>query len=334
MDKTKRYLVTGAAGSVGSALLERLVNDGHTVCAFDNNEEGIFHLKKKFDSTPSSSMLRYFLGDIRDPSRLRRAFEEVDVVIHCAALKHVEMSEINSMEAIETNINGTKNVIDACLDSKVARAVFTSSDKSVNPTSTMGATKLIGERLFTSANNLVGSRDLRFSTIRFGNVLDSSGSVLKLFKNSYLNGQPFTLTELDMTRFFLTMTDAVDLCIYAEKHAIGGEIFVKSMGTANIMKLAQAVANSESIEYIRIGKKVGEKLWEDLITDVEATRTVKQDAIYTVVPELALFTNEKLRIELNKAYGDSNPVNSVLSSKSDNLSWQELRSIFTEYNII
>jgi FlaA1/EpsC-like NDP-sugar epimerase len=147
---------------VGSALLERLVRDGHVVCAFDNNEEGMFQLKKKYEGTPYANAVRYFLGDVRDLGRLNRAFEDVNVVIHCAALKHVEMSEINSIEAIETNINGTKNVVNACINANIKRAVFTSSDKSVNPTSTMGATKLIGERIFTSANNLVGSRDLRF----------------------------------------------------------------------------------------------------------------------------------------------------------------------------
>jgi FlaA1/EpsC-like NDP-sugar epimerase len=268
------------------------------------------------------------LGDVRDQARLRRAFENVDVVIHCAALKHVEMSELNSIEAIETNINGTRNVVDACLEANVVRAIFTSSDKSVNPTSTMGATKLIGERIFTSANNLVGGRNLRFSSTRFGNVLDSNGSVLKIFKESYEFSHPFPITDPQMTRFFLTMNDAVDLCLYAVHNTVGGEIFVKSMGTASILKLAQAVSNTDAIDYVTIGAKVGEKLWEELITEVEAVRTIQRDSIYTVVPETSLFTNELTRDDLQKLYGNFEGINCALSSITDNLSWQELRELF------
>ena len=334
MKSHSRYLITGAAGSVGSALLDCLAQDGHVVCAFDNNEEGMFQLKKKYESTPYANTIRYFLGDVRDIDRLNRAFEDVNVVIHCAALKHVEMSEINSIEAIETNINGTKNVVNACINTNVKRAVFTSSDKSVNPTSTMGATKLIGERIFTSANNLVGSRDLRFSSIRFGNVLDSSGSVLRIFKDSFKNGQPFPITDVGMTRFFLTMKDAVELCLHAVDNAVGGEIFVKSMGTASIKKIAQAIANAEDINYVSIGRKVGEKLWEELITDVEASRTIQCDDIYTVLPEAALFTNDGIKDALSEAYGNISPISCALSSVTDNLSWQHLRKLFIENKIL
>jgi UDP-N-acetylglucosamine 4,6-dehydratase len=334
MKSHNRYLITGAAGSVGSALLDRLVQDGNVVCAFDNNEEGMFQLKKKYEATQYANSIRYFLGDIRDLERLNRAFEDVNVVIHCAALKHVEMSEINSIEAIETNINGTKNVVNACINTNVKRAVFTSSDKSVNPTSTMGATKLIGERIFTSANNLVGSRELRFSSIRFGNVLDSSGSVLRIFKDSFKNGQPFPITDIAMTRFFLTMKDAVDLSLYAVDNAVGGEIFVKSMGTASIKKLAQAIANTDAVDYVSIGKKVGEKLWEELITDVEALRTIQYNDIYTVLPEAELFTNDGIKDALRKAYGSIGPIECALSSVTDNLSWQQLRRLFVENKIL
>lgn len=334
MNTYSRYLITGAAGSVGSALVERLTQNGHIVCAFDNSEDGMFRLKQRYDSTEYSHLLRYFLGDVRDLSRLKRALENVDVVIHCAALKHVEMSEINSIEAIETNINGTRNVVEACIESNVSRAIYTSSDKAVNPTSTMGATKLIGERIFTSANNLVGSRRLRFSSVRFGNVLDSNGSVLKIFKNTFATARPFPITDVRMTRFFLTMNDAVDLCLYAVNNTIGGEIFVKSMGTASIIKLAQAIANSDHIDYVSIGAKVGEKLWEELITDVEALRTLLRNNIYTVIPELILFSNTDIKNEIAQSYIDSSPINEALKSTTDTLTWNELRLLFIRNSIL
>lgn len=334
MKKLNRYLVTGAAGSVGAALVERLVKAGMTVCLFDNSEEGMFQLKKKYEKTTNAHLLRYFFGDVRDLARLKLAVENVDVVIHCAALKHVEMSELNSSEAIKTNIDGTRNIVEACLDSNVSRAVFTSSDKSVNPTSTMGATKLIGERIFSSANNLVGSRKLRFSSTRFGNVLDSNGSVLKIFKEQFSLSTPFTITDVQMTRFFLTMHDAVDLCLYAINNSVGGEIFVKSMGAANILKIAQAVANSDEVAYQQIGAKVGEKLWEELITDVEATRTVMQNGYYTVVPELSLFTSNELQANLSSNYGHLQPLQSALLSTIDDLGWKDLRRIFLENGML
>lgn len=334
MKSLSRYLITGAAGSVGSALVDRLVKSDHVVCALDNSEDGMFQLKKKYDPSNFAHLVRYFLGDVRDMSRLKRAFENVDVVIHCAALKHVEMSELNSIEAIKTNINGTRNVVDACIEANVHRAVFTSSDKSVNPTSTMGATKLIGERIFTSANNLVGSKDLRFSSTRFGNVLDSNGSVLKIFKEYFKKSQPFPITDIRMTRFFLTMNDAVDLCLHAVNNTVGGEIFVKSMGTASIKKLAQAIANREEVDYVTIGAKVGEKLWEELITEVEALRTIQHNSIYTVIPEISLFTNEDIRGALGRSYGSGLPINLALASTTDDLSWQDLRKLFENNGIL
>ena len=334
MKPFERYLVTGAAGSVGSSLIERLLGCGKTVCAFDNSEDGMFQLKRKFDEGPTSLAIRYFLGDVRDRERLQRAVEKVDVVFHCAALKHVEMAEINPFETIETNINGVKNVIDSCLNNDVKRLIFTSSDKSVNPSSSMGSTKLIGEKLITSANNLVGSRELRMSTVRFGNVLDSKGSVLKIFKECRDKSLPYPITDSRMTRFFLTMSDAVDLCIHASENTIGGEIFVKSMGAANITKIAQALAESEKVKTINIGAKAGEKLWEELVTEVEALRTVIQNDYFIVVPEISSFTDSTIANELKLKYGENIlGIGSALKSDIDDLSWQDLNTLFSEQGI-
>ncbi len=325
-----RYLIIGAAGSVGSALVDRLLTNGKVVCAYDNSEDGMYRLRSKYEKTHYAEKLRCFLGDVRDYTRLSRACEGVDYVVHAAALKHVELTEFNVLEAVETNVNGVKNVVNACLDSKVKRAIFTSSDKAVNPTSAMGATKLIGERIFISANNLVGSSVLRFSCTRFGNVLDSNGSVLKIFKDSVKNEKPFPITDINMTRFFLTMQDAVDLCIHALENTIGGEIFVKSMGAASIKKLAQAVACQDEVNIQIIGTKLGEKLWEELITEIEASRTIHEDDVFTIFPEIDLFTNEQIRGELAEKYKNRTVIDGLLSSVSDELDWQSLRGILTK----
>jgi UDP-N-acetylglucosamine 4,6-dehydratase/5-epimerase len=224
-----RVLVTGACGSVGTALVLRLLETGHTVCAFDQSEDGLFKLDQELNC--GDGRLRLFIGNVRDEERLRRAMDGVSIVFHCAALKHVYLSEYNPFEAMQTNILGTNNVIQAALVSEVDRVVLTSSDKAVNPTSTMGATKLLGERLFISANHFAGRHKTRFSCVRFGNVLNSNGSVLQIFKRQLDNNLPLTITSKNMTRFFLSMSQAVDLCLNAAGSMVGGEIFVMSMGS-------------------------------------------------------------------------------------------------------
>jgi UDP-N-acetylglucosamine 4,6-dehydratase len=279
-----RILVTGACGSVGSALVKRLILQGHTVCAYDQSEDGLFHLDQLY-RTSAQGKLRTFLGNIRDLPRLKRAFESVDVVYHCAALKHVYLSEYNPFESVQTNIDGVNNVIAAAMDVDVEKVVFTSSDKAVNPSSTMGATKLLGERLITAANYYRGTHKTRFSCVRFGNVLNSNGSVLQVFRMQLQNNLPLTITSLEMTRFFLTLEDAVDLCITASEKMVGGEIFVRSMGCCNIMTIAKALAGDESFNYTVIGPKPGEKLYEELVTETEAFRTVYDDHLFIVKPD-------------------------------------------------
>ena len=216
----RRVLVTGACGSIGSALVERLLADGFVVCAFDNNENGLFKLDQNFKGL-YDNRLRLFVGDVRDRDRLVKAFEGVEIVYHCAALKHVYLSEYNPFEAMLTNITGTNNVISAAIIAKVDKVVYTSSDNAVNPSSTMGATKLLGERLMTAANHHSGDNKTRFASVRFGNVLNTSGSVLHIFNQQIEAGLPLTITSTDMTRFFLSMSQAVDLCLYASDQMVG-----------------------------------------------------------------------------------------------------------------
>lgn len=279
-----RVLVTGACGSIGSSLTNHLINLGHTVCAFDQSEDGLFHLDQLHRNS-SAGECRTFLGSIRDLPRLRRAFESVQVVYHCAALKHVYISEYNPFESVQTNVDGVNNVIVAAIDANVEKVIFTSSDKAVNPTSTMGATKLLGERLIIAANNYRGKHKTRFSCVRFGNVLNSNGSVLHIFRSQLKNNLPLTITSLEMTRFFLTLDDAVDLCIEASDIMLGGEIFVRSMGCCDILTLATALAGDVQFKYSLIGLKLGEKLYEELVTEAEVNRTVYDKNLYIIKPD-------------------------------------------------
>jgi UDP-N-acetylglucosamine 4,6-dehydratase len=310
-----RVLVTGACGSIGSALVRRLLEDGHTVCAFDQNEDGLFNL----DQTLQSNRLRLFLGNVRDKTRLRRAMEGVNIVFHCAALKHVHLSEYNPFEAMQTNIVGANNVIQAAIIANVDRVVFTSSDKAVNPSSTMGATKLLGERLFISANHIVGSHQTRFSCVRFGNVLNSNGSVLHIFRRQLENDAPLTITSTHMTRFFLSMSQAVDLCLNTANRMIGGEIFVLNMGCCSILSLARAACGKKSPNYIEIGLKPGEKLHEELVTEIEAPRTVIDGNTYIVIPETLKIMAEEMRNQY-AAYNNLPKLSSPLRSDGGLLS--------------
>jgi UDP-N-acetylglucosamine 4,6-dehydratase/5-epimerase len=291
----KRVLITGACGSVGSALVRSFLDEGSTVCAFDQNEDGLFKLDQEFND--KTQQLRLFLGDVRDKERLLLAMEDVDTVFHCAALKHVYISEYNPFEAMQTNIVGTHNVIQAAISANVDRVVLTSSDKSVNPTSTMGATKLLGERLFTAANNYAGKHKTKFASVRFGNVLNSNGSVLQIFRRQLEKEIPLTITSTEMTRFFLSMPQAVELCIDASKRMVGGEIFVKNMGSCDIMSLAKAVCGGKQFEFTEIGYKPGEKLYEELVTESEVPRTIVDGNMYIVLTDMVDMLSDELRSE-------------------------------------
>ena len=317
--ENRRILITGASGTIGRALVEYYLSSGDVVCAYDNNEDGLFKLGRSFYPIHGKEKLKLFVGDIRDLQRLQYAFVGVDYVVHAAALKHVELSEYNVLDCIETNINGTKNVIHAAINAGVKKVLFTSSDKAVNPTSTMGATKLIGERIITDANYLVGDKRVKFSSIRFGNVLNSNGSVLTIFRHCYHAGKPFPITHREMTRFFLTISDAIDLVDYALDRMHGGEIFIKSMGAANILSIAQAVAGKADVDIDLIGVKAGEKLYEELVTEPESKRTVYSDDIYLIFPDLSGL-DDRLHQAIN--FDGWAVLGHALTSVETNLDWQ------------
>lgn len=288
--KDKTILVTGGAGSIGSELVRTLLDmDPKAVRVLDNNETGLFDLEQEL----RSDKIRPLVGDVRDRDRLKRAFEGVDLVFHAAALKHVPLCEFNPFDAVKTNVLGTQNVLDAAIDEGVGRFILISTDKAVNPTNVMGATKLLAERLTISANFYKGSRETVLSCVRFGNVLGSRGSVVPLFKKQITNGNPLTITDPDMTRFIMDIPKAIKLILKAAEIARGGEIFILKMPVIQISDLAEAMAEELSssdckirkkVEVQTIGRRAGEKLYEELMTESEAVNAYENDEFIVVIP--------------------------------------------------
>ncbi|AHE65644.1 SDR family NAD(P)-dependent oxidoreductase [Legionella oakridgensis] len=292
--KGKRILITGAAGTIGSVLINKLLQqDVKEVKALDNNESELFYLNDQYRKEP-----RYngFYADIRDLDRLKYLAKNIDIILHAAAMKHVIISELSPFDAVKTNAEGTLNVISAALESpSVNRVIYTSSDKAVNSTNVMGTTKLLGERLMTSAANLKGTRNIIFSSTRFGNVIGSRGSVVPIFYKQIKEGKNLTITDERMTRFFMTAEEAVNLVIEASLLAKGGEVFITKMPVMRIMDLAAAMVNlvapkfgrrPEDIEIEFIGAKPGEKLYEELMTEEETARTYELQHMFMVKPSI------------------------------------------------
>lgn len=273
----KTILVTGASGTVGSRLLRELLHGRPRVIrALDSHEHGLFQLQQSLGGREEE--LRWLLGDVRDLDRLRRAMEGVDVVFHCAALKHVSIGEYNPFEIVRTNLIGLQNITQAAIEKRVAKVIFTSSDKAVNPTNAMGASKLMGERLIAAANEMRGSAPTRFASVRFGNILGSNGSVVDVFRRQIASGGPVTLTDRRMTRFVLGLKKAVKLVIQAAEIACGGEVFVLKMPVIRIADLADVMIHHlaphygfapEEVRVTEVGALRGEKLYEELLMEAE-----------------------------------------------------------------
>ncbi len=291
----KEVLVTGGSGSIGSQITKRALELGAaTVRVLENDETGLFNLKQEVDNT---ERLRTLLGDVRDRDRLRLAVEDIDVIFHAAALKHVELNEYNPFEAVQTNVQGTQNLVRAALEEEVDSFVAISTDKASNPTSVMGATKLLSERLVIAANAYKGQRETEFSCVRFGNVIGSNGSVIPLFYDQIKSGGPVTVTDPDMTRFFMPIEEAVDLVFSANNRMNGGEVFVLKMPTFNVGKLAETMIDAyapavgidpESIEIDIIGPRPGERMHEKLISEDELQTTVELSDMFVIYPEIDL----------------------------------------------
>lgn len=291
----KKILVTGGTGSLGKELVRHLLKYEHPniVRILDIDETEQFKFQQELKDY--EDVIRFLLGDVRDKERLKRAVEDVDIIFHAAALKHVTACEYNPFEAVKTNVLGTQNLIDVAIDNNVGKILFTSSDKAVNPSNTMGATKLLAEKLMTAANYYKGGRDCIFSSVRFGNVIGSRGSVIPLFYEQIKSGGPITITEPTMTRFMMSISQAIELMFRSVEIAQGGEVFIFKMPVINIADLAAVLIEElaprygnrpEDIGIEIIGIKPGEKMYEELMTEDEAARSLEREDMFIITPEI------------------------------------------------
>ena len=318
MLNNQTVLVTGGTGSFGRKFVEIALRDYDVrrLVVFSRDELKQHEMRQQFDDP----RLRFFIGDVRDQDRLRRAMNGVDIVIHAAALKQVPACEYNPIEAIMTNVMGARNVIDAALDTGVKKVMALSTDKAVNPINLYGATKLCAEKLFIQSNSYSGVTGTRFSCARYGNVVGSRGSVIPLFKQQRQNGC-ITVTDSRMTRFWITLEQGVKFVIRCIEQMHGGEVFVPKIPSMNIMDLAAAIAPGCQIEHI--GIRPGEKLHEVLISEDEARHTVEVDDMFVIKP-VHLWWDER-----NWAHGKPLPDGFRYTSDSNPqwLSVDELREL-------
>lgn len=286
-----RVLITGGTGSFGKKCVETLLRENHPekLVVFSRDELKQHEMRQMIPDNGSSSV-RYFIGDVRDKDRLYRAFQGVDLVIHAAALKQVPACEYNPFEAVQTNVIGAKNVIDAAIGCGVKRVVTLSTDKAVSPINLYGATKLVAEKLFVQGNSYVGSGGTRLSCVRYGNVVGSRGSVIPLFKEQRKTGR-VTLTDNRMTRFWITLEQGVRFVLRCAEQMHGGEVFVPKIPSMKMTDLAEAVAPGCQIELT--GIRPGEKLHEVLVAEDEARNSIEFDDMFVITPIFQWWTSEK-----------------------------------------
>lgn len=279
----KTVLVTGGVGSIGSELVRRILTlTPKQVRIFDNNEFGLFESMKSYEN---NTRVRFLLGDVRDKDRVNWAMQGIDTVFHTAALKHVALNEYSPFESVKTNVLGTQNLLQAALNNQVETFINISTDKAANPTSTMGASKLLAERLTVGADYYKGKADTVFASVRFGNVLNSSGSVVPIFLKQIQQGGPVTVTDKNMVRYFMSIPDAVDLILKAAATATGGEIFILKMPALKVIDLAQTMIDSlvkKPVEIKISGKRPGEKLYEKIVTRTEASLALELADMYVL----------------------------------------------------
>ena len=335
--KNKSILVTGACGTVGSeiiSILSKLKHGSTNVTGIDNNENAVFY----FDNLYSEDqMISFRLADIRESEDILPLMRGVDIVIHSAAYKHVMLSEISPNQFIQTNVYGLQNMIRCASETDVQVFINTSSDKAVNPTNIMGVTKLLGEKLVTTANQQFGGTV--FASTRFGNVLGSAGSVFPIFLNQIKEGKPLTLTSKEMTRFVMSINQAAQLVLDSASIANGGEIFVTKMPVINILDLAQSMIEEFSSNYGRksedlyiseIGVKQGEKMFEELMNQEETRRTIELGQFYVIQPP---FVDKESADQYENIISQEVeiPYNSEDETK---LSKSEIKSLLTDYGLL
>ncbi len=292
MLSNKSILITGGTGSLGKELTKTILEkwpDVKRLVIFSRDEQKQFQMDQEFPASKYSA-IRYFIGDVRDLDRLKRAMMGIDYVIHAAAMKHVHIAEYNPDECVKTNIGGADNVIKACLETNVSKVVALSTDKACAPINLYGATKLTSDKLFIAANGIRGKRDLKFSVVRYGNVMGSNGSVIPFFLNQKKNGV-LPITDPNMTRFNISLQGGVDMVLHALETAWGGELFVPKIPSYKIMDVAKAVA--PNAEYKVNGIRPGEKIHEEMITSSDSFTTYDLGKYYVILPQVPTFKLEE-----------------------------------------
>lgn len=308
----KSLLITGGTGSFGHAFTSYVLDNYNPerVIIYSRDEYKQFIMQNEYKNHPKFSRLRFFIGDVRDEARLRRAMTGVDYVIHAAALKQVPACEYNPLEAIKTNINGASNVINASLDTDVKKVVALSTDKAVNPINLYGGTKLVSDKLFIAANSYAGRKDISFSIVRYGNVAGSRGSVIPFFDNIIKNGgTELPITDYRMTRFWISLEDGVKLVVKALEESRGGETFISKIPSFKITDLAQAML--PGCEMPEVGIREGEKLHEIMVTTEDSMHTYEYDKHYIVYPHMNFWNESKVinggrKLEYGFSYSSGN----------------------------
>ena len=302
MLNNKSVLITGGTGSFGKKFVENILRDYPNVkkiVIYSRDELKQFELKQKYPEK-DYHQLRFFIGDVRDGERLKRACEGIDVIIHAAAIKQVDTAEYNPDECIKTNVHGAQNVINAALQTGVKHVVALSTDKACAPINLYGATKLTSDKLFTAANNISGSKDIRFSVVRYGNVMGSRGSVIPFFINKRDSGvKELPITDMRMTRFNISLQAGVDLVMFAIGHHLGGEIFIPKIPSYHIVDVAKAIA--PNLPQVEVGIRPGEKLHEEMITATDAMNTIDLGRYYAILPSVSFKHQREEYLEHHQA---------------------------------
>ncbi len=320
--KDKAVLITGGTGSLGQALTKRIFDqypDVKRVVIYSRDEQKQFQMAQDYpgDKYPQ---IRFFLGDVRDKDRLKRAMQGIDFVIHAAAMKHVHLAEYNPSECIKTNVGGAENVIYACLETQVERVVALSTDKACAPINLYGATKLTSDKLFVAANNITGKNPIRFSVVRYGNVMGSNGSVIPFFIKKRKEGV-LPITDPNMTRFNISLPEGVDMVMHALFSAWGGEIFIPKIPSYRIMDVAKAIG--PECEHRIVGIRPGEKIHEEMITSSDSFYTYDLGKYYVILP-----TTPKWKIQEFVQHFNAEKVSEGFTYNSgQNTSWETVESL-------
>jgi len=324
----RSILITGGTGSFGKMFTKMILGRYPNVkrlVIYSRDELKQFEMAQLYPEI-KYPQIRFFIGDVRDGARFKRACEGIDVIIHAAALKQIPTAEYNPDECIKTNIGGAQNVIDAALATKVKIVVALSTDKAAAPINLYGATKLVSDKLFIAANNIKGNRNLRFSVVRYGNVMGSRGSVIPFFLQKAKNGNVLPITHKDMTRFNISLEDGVEMVLWAIENALGGEIFVPKIPSYKIETVAKAIAPNAILE--NVGIRPGEKLHEEMITESDSYNTIEFNKYYAILPSDAI--KEKYLIHFK---GFEVPKGFKYSSGSND-NWvevKEMRKLIKQY---